>query len=106
MLLAQGRIVYFNEARHSVDYFTKLDPKFGCPSWYNPADFFMDMLSLDSIETEKADGTVKPRSQILDEFTDRVNFLSHSYQQSPLKNDFAYVSSEVSPLDERAFASD
>ena len=61
MLLSQGKIVYFNEARFAVDYFAKLSPKFSCPSWNNPADFFMDMLSLDSIENEDAAGNAKPR---------------------------------------------
>jgi ATP-binding cassette, subfamily G (WHITE), eye pigment precursor transporter len=61
MLLSQGKIVYFNEARLAVDYFARFGPKFACPSWNNPADFFMDMLSLDSIETEDAAGKPKPR---------------------------------------------
>jgi hypothetical protein len=61
MLLSQGKIVYFNEARLAVDYFARFGPKFACPSWNNPADFFMDMLSLDSIESEDAAGKPKPR---------------------------------------------
>jgi hypothetical protein len=45
----------------AVDYFTKIGPKFACPSWNNPADFFMDMLSQESIENEDAAGKPKPR---------------------------------------------
>ena len=52
----------------AVDYFARMGPKFACPSWNNPADFFMDMLSLDSIESEDAEGKPKPRDLIVEEF--------------------------------------
>jgi hypothetical protein len=68
MLLSQGKIVYFNEARLAVDYFARMGPKFACPSWNNPADFFMDMLSLDSIDSEDAEGKPMPRDLIVEEF--------------------------------------
>ena len=68
MLLSQGKIVYFNEASLAVDYFARMGRKFACPSWNNPADFFMDMLSLDSIESEDAEGKPKPRDLIVEEF--------------------------------------
>jgi hypothetical protein len=59
----------------AVDYFAKLGPVFSCPSWNNPADFFMDMLSLDSIETEDKAGKVKSREIIHDEFNQRIAML-------------------------------
>jgi len=50
MLLARGKIIYFNEARLAVDYFTsKGEP---CPELSNPADFFMSMMSIESLELE------------------------------------------------------
>ena len=52
ILMAQGRIVFFNEARLAVDYFSKLGKDYICPDWNNPADFFMDLLSIDSIDTQ------------------------------------------------------
>ena len=58
-----------------MDYFTQLDPKFACPAWNNPADFFMDMLSLDSIETDHVDGVSKTKEQIQDEYNQRIGFL-------------------------------
>ena len=88
----------------AVDYFARMGPKFACPSWNNPADFFMDMLSLDSIESEDIAGKPKPRDLIVEEFNQRVGFLEYQYQQSELKNDYAYVSPEVGELDERQFA--
>jgi ATP-binding cassette subfamily G (WHITE) protein 1 len=50
MLLAQGKIVYFNQASLAVDYFANLGKQYTCPAWNNPSDFFMDVLSLDSLE--------------------------------------------------------
>jgi hypothetical protein len=48
MLLAQGRIIYFNEARLAVDYFASLGDKFRCPELSNPADQFMSIMSIES----------------------------------------------------------
>ena len=45
MLLARGKIIYFNEARLSVDYFSRIN--FQCPDLSNPADFFMSMMSIE-----------------------------------------------------------
>ena len=50
MLLAQEKIIYFNEARLSVDYFTGIGQR--CPELSNPADFFMSMMSIESIDEE------------------------------------------------------
>jgi hypothetical protein len=107
MLLAHGKIVYFNEARLAVDYFSQLDPKLTCPSWNNPADFFMDILSLDSIESDFVEGGLLPKTkeQILEEYRERIEFLEGAYQRSPLRNDYAHVSTEgIHALDEGQFA--
>jgi len=50
MLLARGKIIYFNEARHCVDYFGGIG--FQCPELSNPADYFMTMMSIESIELD------------------------------------------------------
>ena len=49
-LLAKGKIIYFNKASLSVDYFASIG--FPCPELSNPADYFMSMMSLESIELE------------------------------------------------------
>lgn len=51
LLLARGKIIYFNEARLSVDYFASLGE--ACPDLSNPADFFMTMMSIESIELDR-----------------------------------------------------
>lgn len=48
MLMAMGRIIYFNEARLAVDYFAGINYK--CPELSNPADYFMSIMSIESLE--------------------------------------------------------
>jgi ABC-2 type transporter len=50
MLLAKGKIVYFNKAKLAVDYFSSLGGQYVCPAFNNPSDFFMDIMSMDSID--------------------------------------------------------
>ena len=51
LLLSQGKIIYFNETNKAVNYFDSIG--FPCPSLTNPADFFMSIMSIESIEPEK-----------------------------------------------------
>ena len=53
MLLAKGKIIYFNEAKLSVDYFTNIGWK--CPDLTNPSDYFMAIMSIETVESEEAD---------------------------------------------------
>ena len=48
MLIAKGKVIYFNEARFAVDYFSSINHK--CPELTNPADHFMSIMSIESIE--------------------------------------------------------
>ena len=56
ILLAQGNIIYFNDADKAVNYFNKIiaNPRdgttFSCPDLSNPADYFMSIMSIESIE--------------------------------------------------------
>lgn len=54
MLLARGEIIYFNKAEKAVDYFGSINVEgtnpFACPALNNPADFFMQMMSIESVE--------------------------------------------------------
>ena len=55
MLLVEGKIIYYNEANKAVDYFSKIKEDveggkyFKCPEHSNPADFFMDMMTKDTL---------------------------------------------------------
>ena len=50
MLMAKGKIIYFNEARKAVDYFKSIE--FECPALSNPADYFMMIMSIESYEVD------------------------------------------------------
>lgn len=76
LLMARGKIIYFNEAKLAVDYFSSLGDRFRCPEWDNPADFFMDMISIESIETEdpRTPGRPRPESDIQDEYARSIQY--------------------------------
>lgn len=53
MLLAKGKVIYYNKADMAVDYFSKID--FACPDLSNPSDYFMSIMSIESFEDEEED---------------------------------------------------
>ena len=67
MLLSEGKVMYSGLSGDAVSYFGGLG--FNCPEAYNPADFFLDLLSLDTrtIESEK-------------ETSERINLLGNSWE--------------------------
>jgi ABC-type multidrug transport system ATPase subunit/ABC-type multidrug transport system permease subunit len=55
MLLASGKVVYCDKAVQAIEYFGKLN--YSCPSHFNPAEFFIKILSkenkiVESLETD------------------------------------------------------
>jgi len=50
MLLAQGRVLFYNDASLAVDYFSNIG--FQVPELSNPADFFIPIMSIESMEIE------------------------------------------------------
>jgi ABC-type multidrug transport system ATPase subunit len=54
LLLSAGRLMYFGKASHAAPYFSAMG--YPCPEHFNPADFFLDLLSVNSksaaLETE------------------------------------------------------
>jgi hypothetical protein len=62
MLMAKGKIIFFNQASLSVEYFGSIG--FQCPELSNPADYFMSIMSIESIEAEDVEtAEEKVRSQ-------------------------------------------
>jgi ATP-binding cassette subfamily G (WHITE) protein 1 len=51
MLMAKGRVIYFNKANLAVDYFNSIN--FKCPELCNPCDYFMAIMSKETIELEQ-----------------------------------------------------
>ncbi len=50
MLMTMGKIIFFNEAKLSIDYFTKLG--FPPPEFVNPADHLMEIMSIKVIDED------------------------------------------------------
>lgn len=69
MLLAQGRVIYFNEAEKAVDYFSSIG--FACPEMTNPADYFMTIMSIESFD-EEDDENAKDETTIKAEYTKKI----------------------------------
>eukprot|EP00963_Diacronema_lutheri_P006163 scaffold524_cov357-Pavlova_lutheri.AAC.4 len=70
LLLARGKVVYFGAAQEAVDYFSKMH--FVCPDHYNPADFFMDLVSTDNRTAEFTRSSLS-RVQLLLEYYSRCS---------------------------------
>lgn len=102
MLLAQGKIIYFNEAKHAVGHFDKIGYK--CPELSNPADYFMSIMSIESQEVEdNEDAQARQRSQVELQkvYTERIDYFHSEYLKSELVNDYKYVCSETTPLSDQ-----
>lgn len=53
LLIARGKVIYHNDSKLSVNYFKTIG--FPCPSDSNPADYFMNIMSRESIIAEIED---------------------------------------------------
>lgn len=75
-LLSEGRVMYFGPAKDAVPYFAALS--FKSPAQFNPADFFLDLLSVDPRSSEREENT-----------TARVEYLGHKFaaQADPVEDD-------------------
>lgn len=101
MLLARGRVIYFNQAKFAVDYFSKIN--YRCPQLSNPADYFMQIMSIESIEkVDSADQSMLSQSEsdVLKKYAERIGFFSKQYEQSKLKNDCDFLEKSVRPLED------
>ena len=74
MLLAKGRIIYYNEAKLAVDYFGSLGDKYRCPEMSNPADHFMSIMSIESqdINDDAEENKAKTHEEKVQEYDSRI----------------------------------
>ena len=99
MLLARGKIIYFNEARLAVDYFARIN--FQCPELSNPADYFMSMMSIESIElnTQTETGAAYlDKDRIEEEYQKQIKVFVDSYESSDLCNNPNQVHPEAKEI--------
>lgn len=81
-----------------MPYFSTIG--FKCPELTNPSDFFMSIMSIESIEVEK-EGTMSPeelKAILPAEYEKRITHFDESYTKSDLKNDPSKLLVNVVPL--------
>lgn len=101
MLLAKGKIIFFNEANLAVDYFSRIG--FKCPELSNPADYFMSIMSIESIEQKDLDNQEdlqQSQHEIQNLYQERINYFSKKYIESELVNDPTLVDERCVPLEQ------
>jgi hypothetical protein len=69
MLLAKGHIVYYGEASRAIEHFTSIG--YPCPMHENPADFFIDLLTIDSTSPELTETSTERVERII--ATSKIN---------------------------------
>ncbi|KAG7673347.1 hypothetical protein Ndes2526B_g03213 [Nannochloris sp. 'desiccata'] len=62
LLLSEGRVMYFGPAKDAVSWFSSAG--FPCPAEFNPADFFLDVVSMD-YRTPVEESSSRRRIQLL-----------------------------------------
>jgi ABC-type multidrug transport system ATPase subunit len=101
VLLARGKIIYFNRADLAVDYFSNLG--YTCPDTSNPCDYFMSMMSKESIELDYADENAigeagLDNAKIDEEYEKLIIFFVENYFKSELVCPAEEVHPEIQPL--------
>ena len=98
-LMAKGKIIYHNSADKAVNYFTTIGYK--CPDKTNPADFFMNLMSIESYDEadgEDEDDIVRKKSIIQHDYDSKISDLIQKYENSELRNEWRDVHPEIHQL--------
>lgn len=100
LLIARGKIIFFNEARLAVDYFKSIG--YECPDLTNPADYFMTIMSIENIELENDGGPIVDMAahskKIEEEYEKVIDLFDTCYQESEFRNDPTQVHRDARPL--------
>lgn len=91
MLLAKGKVIYFNAKDKAVPYFNGIG--FKCPELTTPSDYFMSIMSIENIEKDDIDPADKNALEsssmlIQQEYKELIDKFDQAYQSSELKNDW------------------
>lgn len=63
LLIARGKVIYHNDSIHATKYFASIG--FPCPNDSNPADYFMNIMSKESIIAEIEDKEINGEDIIM-----------------------------------------
>ncbi|XP_031211409.1 ATP-binding cassette sub-family G member 8 isoform X2 [Mastomys coucha] len=70
LLMTSGTPIYLGEAQHMVQYFTSIGHP--CPRYSNPADFYVDLTSIDRHSKEQEVATMKKAQSLAALFLEKV----------------------------------
>lgn len=102
MLMAKGKIIYFNKANKSETYFQQIG--YPVPELSNPADYYMAMMSIESYDVEDTEDSNKlqrSRSFIAEEYQKKIDYFDKSYQESELKCDADFEDPDAPPISQQ-----
>jgi hypothetical protein len=93
--------LFFNESKLAVDYFGGIG--FQVPQLSNPADYFMSIMSIESIERADVDPTDKAAVEkafkdVQTTYDQRIKLFNDSYNESNLKNDPDQMATDITPI--------
>ncbi|KAA8498384.1 ABC transporter G family member 22 [Porphyridium purpureum] len=93
-LLAEGQVMFFGPAQDAVEYFARLH--FRCPERFNPADYFVDLVSVDP-RNPQAEG--KSRA--------RIEYFAEEFEETKktIDAEFSKVDSTVQQEHQSKYAS-
>jgi ABC-type multidrug transport system ATPase subunit len=69
MLLSQGKVVFFGPVDELVPYFSSIG--FPCPQYDNPADYYMDLITIDPRSPKAQDLSQKRLDKLIENYNDR-----------------------------------
>ncbi|KAJ2242804.1 hypothetical protein GGI13_006832, partial [Coemansia sp. RSA 455] len=78
ILLSQGRVVYFGPTSTAIEYFANIG--YQCPMHENPADYFIDLMTLDYRSDDALNRSKAQVKQLADKFAE------HEAQQATYTN--------------------
>ncbi|KAJ2784549.1 hypothetical protein GGI15_002227 [Coemansia interrupta] len=80
ILLSQGRLVYFGPTSSSIDYFASIG--YQCPMHENPADYFVDLMTLDYRSDEALAKSKEQVNTLVERFAEYSGSGTNSEKQS------------------------
>lgn len=90
MLLAEGRTIFFDDKDKAVDYFSSIG--YPCPPLTNPTDYFINIMSIESIEVEDVcetdtDLCRKAQDKVQKIYQEKVSHFIMNYDTSAMSKD-------------------
>ena len=98
MLLADGRIIYMNDANRAVDFFARQG--YRCPTQNNPADYFMIMMSIEAYDydAEDEEELTKRKTEIEIDYKKKITEFHNNYENSELRCNPDQIHPEIRPV--------